>query len=108
MFHIRASDRWNMAQWFLTNEAAPRANKLLDIFAGPKNAEGSRSGGMVTRQQDNLKTDGAAVPAETDFHTTLLWVQSSIGVGVAVAVVYLTSRSLGPALPNMGVATGGV
>ncbi len=34
MFEIRASDRWNMAQWFLTNEAAPRANKLLDIFAG--------------------------------------------------------------------------
>jgi methyl-accepting chemotaxis protein len=30
MFDIRASDRWNMAQWFLTNEAAPRANKLLD------------------------------------------------------------------------------
>ncbi len=36
MFDIRASDRWNMAQWFLTNEAAPRANKLLDIFAGTK------------------------------------------------------------------------
>ena len=41
-----------MAQWFLTNEAAPRANKLLDIFAGAKNTVGSRSGGMVSRQQD--------------------------------------------------------
>ena len=40
MFEIRASDRWNMAQWFLTNEAAPRANKLLDIFAGAKDAAG--------------------------------------------------------------------
>jgi len=40
MFEIRASDRWNMAQWFLDNEAAPRANKLLDIFAGAKNAAG--------------------------------------------------------------------
>ena len=39
MFEIRASDRWNMAQWFLTNEAAPRANKLLDIFAGAKDAD---------------------------------------------------------------------
>ena len=39
MFDIRASDRWNMAQWFLTNEAAPRANKLLDIFAGTRNDE---------------------------------------------------------------------
>ena len=60
MFEIRASDRWNMAQWVLTNEAAPRANKLLDIFAGAKDATGSRSGGMVSRQQDNLKRDGDA------------------------------------------------
>ena len=52
MFEIRASDRWNMAQWFLTNEAAPRANKLLDIFAGATAAGGSRSGGMVSRQQE--------------------------------------------------------
>ena len=74
MFEIRASDRWNMAQWFLTNEAAPRANKLLDIFAGAKNAAGSRSGGMVARQQDGLKADGATVLAETNFLMTLLWV----------------------------------
>jgi methyl-accepting chemotaxis protein len=50
-----------MAQWFLTNEAASRAHKLLDIFAGAKSAGGSRSGGMVARQQDNLKTGGTAV-----------------------------------------------
>ena len=56
MFEIRASDRWNMAQWFLSNEAAPRANKLLDIFAGSKDAAGSRSGGMVSRQQDKPET----------------------------------------------------
>ena len=60
MFEIRASDRWNMAQWFLTNEAAPRANKLLDIFAGAKDSAGSRSGGMVSRQQEQLKRDGDA------------------------------------------------
>ncbi len=54
MFEIRASDRWNMAQWFLTNEAAPRANKLLDIFAGAKDGEGMRAGGMVARQQESL------------------------------------------------------
>src|SRR3954452_20407793 len=74
MFEIRASDRWNMAQWFLTNEAAPRANKLLDIFSGVKNAEGSRGGGMVARQQDMLTKDGMAVLSETDFLVTLLWV----------------------------------
>src|SRR5437588_1936011 len=70
MFEIRASDRWNMAQWFLTNEAAPRANKLLDIFAGAKDAEGSRSGGMVSRQQESLRADGAMVLAETSYLPT--------------------------------------
>src|SRR6202011_3205638 len=74
MFEIRASDRWNMAQWFLTNEATPRANKLLDIFAGAKDTTGLRSGGMVTRQQDDLKADSAVTLAETNFLMTLLWV----------------------------------
>ena len=47
MFDIRPSNRWNMAQWFLTNEAAPGANKLLDIFAGTRNDSGSRSAGWL-------------------------------------------------------------
>ncbi len=106
MFEIRASDRWNMAQWFLTNEAAPRANKLLDIFAGAKNSEGLRSGGMVSRQQDNLKADGAAVLAETNFLTTLLWVLMGVGIGVAVTVVYLTNRSIVPPIIEMVGAMG--
>jgi len=106
MFEIRASDRWNMAQWFLTNEAAPRANKLLDIFAGPKNATGSRSGGMVSRQQDNLKSDGAAVLAETNFLMTLLWVLMGVGIGVAATVVYLTNRSIVPPILKMVGAMG--
>src|SRR3954452_9501411 len=106
MFEIRASDRWNMAQWFLTNEAAPRANKLLDIFAGTKDTAGSRSGGMVARQQANLKRDGADVLAETGFLVTLLWVLLGFGCGVAVAVVYLTSRSIVPPILKMVEAMG--
>jgi methyl-accepting chemotaxis protein len=106
MFEIRASDRWNMAQWFLTNEASPRANGLLDIFVGTKNAAGSRSGGMVGRQQDNLKRDGAAVLAETGFLITLLWVLLGVGIGVAVTVVYLTSRSIVPPILKMVAAMG--
>jgi methyl-accepting chemotaxis protein len=106
MFEIRASDRWNMAQWFLTNEAAPRANKLLDIFAGAKNAEGSRSGGMVSRQQDSLRADGAMVLAETSFLTSLLWVLMGVGIGVAATVVYLTNRSIVPPILSMVGAMG--
>src|SRR5438477_4832629 len=106
MFEIRASDRWNMAQWFLTNEAAPRANKLLDIFAGTKNSVGSRMGGMVSRQQDNLRADGAAVLAETNFLTTLLWVLLGAGIGVAATVVYMSNGSSVPPILKLVGAMG--
>jgi methyl-accepting chemotaxis protein len=106
MFEIRASDRWNMAQWFLTNEAAPRANKLLDIFAGAKDSAGARSGGMVSRQQDSLKTDGTMVLAETSFLMTLLWVLMGVGIGVAATVVYVTNRSIVPPILEMVAAMG--
>jgi methyl-accepting chemotaxis protein len=106
MFEIRGTDRWNMAQWFLTNEAAPRANKLLDIFAGARNAEGSRSGGMVARQQQMLEDDGSRVLAETGFLMTLLWVLLGVGIGVAATIVYLTNRSIVPPLMNIVAAMG--
>jgi len=106
MFEIRASDRWNMAQWFLTNEAAPRANKLLDIFSGNKNAEGVRAGGMVARQQDMLTTDSREVLSETEFLVTLLWVLLGIAVGVAGTVAYLTNRSIVPPILKMVAAMG--
>jgi methyl-accepting chemotaxis protein len=106
MFEIRASDRWNMAQWFLTNEAAPRANKLLDIFVAARNAEGLRSGGMVSRQQDMLREDSATVLAETSFLSTLLWILLGAGLGIAATVIYLTSRSIVPPIVGMVGAMG--
>ncbi|MGJ4946999.1 methyl-accepting chemotaxis protein [Bradyrhizobium sp. HKCCYLS20291] len=106
MFDIRASDRWNMAQWFLTNEAAPRANKLLDIFAGAKSADGTRSGGMVARQQTMLTNDGNAVLAETGFLVILLWTLLGVAIGVAGAVVYFTNRSIVPPILKMVGAMG--
>jgi methyl-accepting chemotaxis protein len=101
MFEIRASDRWNMAQWFLTNEAAPRANKLLDIFAGAKGSEGMRDGGMAARQQSDLRADAALVLGETSFLTTLLWILMGAGIGIAATVVYMTNRSIVPPLLTM-------
>jgi len=106
MFDIRASDRWNMAQWFLANEAAPRAGKLLDIFAGARGTDGARAGGMVARQQSNLKQDGAAALGETSFLTTLLWVLLGLGIGIAVTVVYFINRSIVPPIHGMVAAMG--
>jgi methyl-accepting chemotaxis protein len=101
MFEIRASDRWNMAQWYLTNEAAPRANKLLDMFIGPATAGGARNGGMVVRQQQNLTRDGAATLDSAQTLMTLLWVLLGIGIGVAATVVYFTNRSIVPPILGM-------
>jgi len=61
---------------------------------------------MVSRQQDSLKQDGAAVLAETNFLTTLLWVLMGVGIGVAVTVVYLTNRSIVPPILKMVGAMG--
>ena len=101
MFEIRASDRWDMAQWFLSNEAAPRANKLLDIFAGAAAAGGTRSGGMVARQQEMLTRDGTAALGDITTLMTLLWMLLGVGIGVAVTVVYLTTRSIVPPILGM-------
>ncbi len=61
---------------------------------------------MVARQQDNLKKDGAAVLAETNFLMTLLWVLMGVGIGVAATVVYLTNRSIVPPILKMVAAMG--
>ncbi len=106
MFEIRATDRWNMAQWFLSNEAAPRANKLMDIFAGAKATDGTRDGGMVARQQAMLRDDGTKVLAQTDFLTILLWVLLGVGMGIAGTVVYLTNRAIVPPILGMVGAMG--
>jgi methyl-accepting chemotaxis protein len=67
---------------------------------------GSRSGGMVSRQQQNLKQDGAETLAETGFLMTLLWVLLGVGIGIAATVVYLTNRSIVPPILNMVGAMG--
>lgn len=106
MFAIRASDRWNMAQWLLTREAVPNANHILDIFLGEKDGGGRRAGGMVTRQGDDLVKDGQTVLAETNALTTLLWVLTSIGIGAAAIAAYLTTRSIIPPMRAMTAAMG--
>jgi methyl-accepting chemotaxis protein len=106
MFDIRASDRWNMAQWLLLSEAVPRANKLLDIFEGAKNGSGSRSGGMVSRQQESLKADGTETLAELGFLTKLLYVLLGAGIGVSAVIIYLTNRSIVPPIRSMVAAMG--
>jgi methyl-accepting chemotaxis protein len=101
MFEIRASAGWNVAQQLLTTEAAPRAGQLLDIFAGEKAADGSRAGGMMDRQAALLEEEGGTVGANSSFLITMLWVTLGLGLGIAVTVVYLTTRAIVPPIAAM-------
>jgi len=57
MFDIRGSKKWNMANYLLVTEAAPRAAKLFNSLLGKKDAKGVRQGGMVANQTKLLNND---------------------------------------------------
>ncbi|MBL4692365.1 MAG: HAMP domain-containing protein, partial [Magnetovibrio sp.] len=57
MFAIRGSDKWNMANYTLVQEAAPRAGQLLNMLLGTTNGIGVRQGGMQQNQQALLNND---------------------------------------------------
>ncbi len=94
MFEIRGSKKWNMANYTLVTEAAPRAGKLLNALLGAKNAEGVREGGMQRNQQRLLTNDS---DANSEAVSTLLsteWTLLAIGLGIAGLVAYLITRSI--------------
>ncbi len=101
MFEIRASDRWHVGLHLLRTEAVPNANKILDVFDGAADANGARSGGLKDDQKRLLKGDADLVASESGLLEMLLWVLLGVGLGVAGAVVYFTTRSIVPPLRSM-------
>ena len=94
MFEIRGSKKWNMANYTLITAAAPRAGKLLTTLAGPKAADGSRSGGMVDNQRALLGNDAEEVRGDITALNILEWILLAIGLAVAGAIAFLTARSI--------------
>ena len=94
MFAIRGSNKWNMANYTLVTEAAPRAGKLLTILSGPAASDGIRSGGMVDNQKLLLTHDGDEAAKEASFLITLLWVLLGIGTAFAAIVSIVSARSI--------------
>jgi len=94
MFAIRGSKKWNMANYLLVTEAAPRAGKLMTTLAGPASADGSRSGGMVDNQKLLMTNDGDAVAGDAEALMTLQWILLIAGLGLAAVIVFFTSRSI--------------
>jgi methyl-accepting chemotaxis protein len=101
MFTIRGSNKWNMANYLLVTEAAPRAGKLMEILSGKKQADGSRTGGMVVNQKRLLNKDAAAAAAlvaETEYVEVILLV---VGLILAGLISFFTARSIVNPVSNL-------
>nr|WP_244422203.1 methyl-accepting chemotaxis protein [Bradyrhizobium sp. ORS 285] len=98
IFAIRQSPQWNVAVFLLATEAAPRANKLLELLDGKSRADGTLGGGLKTNQQDVLVKDSADVAATIEgllfAEWTLLAVGLALGVGIAIAVARSITRPI--------------
>jgi len=101
MFEIRGSNRWNMANYTLVTEAAPRAGKILDILEGAKNTQNIRSGGMVDNQKDLLNGDALQVSEQIETLITLNWALLVGGIGIAIVTIYLTNRAISVPIGSM-------
>ncbi|MFV2092952.1 MAG: methyl-accepting chemotaxis protein [Hyphomicrobiales bacterium] len=101
MFAIRGSDKWNMANYTLITEAAPRAGKILTALLGPKLEDGTRAGGMRDNQLKLLNNDSDMVAAEVSQLTVALWILLGIGVVAGASIAFFTSRSIATPLVKM-------
>jgi methyl-accepting chemotaxis protein len=93
MFAVREAAQWNMPVHVLVTEAAPRALKILDLLDGPKQVDGTRSGGIKTNQQLMLAQESHDVTKEISFLSLLEWILLVAGLAAAGVIVWLTARS---------------
>ncbi|MCW8915070.1 MAG: methyl-accepting chemotaxis protein [Magnetovibrio sp.] len=106
MFEIRGSKKWNMANYTLVTEAAPRAGKLLNMLLGNKNAEGVREGGMQQNQQTLLTNDVAKNDSAVSTLLNTEWILLAAGLLAAGVVSFLIIRSIVGPVNGMTVAMG--
>ncbi|MBT6427404.1 MAG: HAMP domain-containing protein, partial [Rhodospirillaceae bacterium] len=106
MFAIRASKKWNMANYLLITQAAPRAGKLLTSLLGPKAEDGSRTGGMVDNQKRLLTVDAAENASQIKGLLIMQWIIMISGVLLAAAIAFFTIRSITRPVNDMTGAMG--
>ncbi|HVO15857.1 MAG TPA: MCP four helix bundle domain-containing protein, partial [Alphaproteobacteria bacterium] len=106
MLEIRASDKWNMAIYLLSTEAAPRAGKIMSLLLGEADAQGKRSGGLVNSQRTLLAQDAKESSDSIEQLLMICWVLLGTGMALAIGIALLTARSIVPPIRSMtGVMT---
>ncbi|MEZ0153804.1 MAG: HAMP domain-containing protein [Candidatus Reddybacter sp.] len=93
MFKVRASEKWNMANYLLVKEAAPRANTLLSTLLSTLIGTDGKSG-MVANQRKLLATDVEQSLSRSNSLITLLWLLLFLSLGLSVVIVLLTAGSI--------------
>ncbi|PHS79572.1 MAG: methyl-accepting chemotaxis protein [Rhodospirillaceae bacterium] len=101
MFAIRGSDKWNMANYLLVSEAAPRAGKLLSMLLGTKDANGIRQGGMQNNQKRLLDNDLIYVNTSVDSLLLIEKILLVVGVLMSAGVALLIGRSIAKPISAM-------
>lgn len=94
MFTIRGSNKWNMANYTLVTEAAPRAAALLTILLGEKGDDGIRVGGMTANQKGLLITDAGLLNNDIDTLTIMQWSLLAVGLILGTVISLFTARSI--------------
>ncbi|MGJ4999586.1 HAMP domain-containing methyl-accepting chemotaxis protein [Bradyrhizobium sp. HKCCYLS3077] len=94
IFALRQSPQWNAAVFLLATEAAPRANKLLEMLDGKRRADGTFGGGLKTNQQEVLVKDSAAVAGLIDQLLFTEWMLLAVGLALALSTAILVARSI--------------
>ncbi len=106
MFDIRSSKKWNMANYTLLTEAAPRAQKLLTILGGTVDKDGNRSGGMVANQKQLLQKDVDTGASKTTQLFAVQWGLLFIGIALSAVISFFTSRAISVPIVSMTGAMG--
>lgn len=106
MFEIRGSNRWNEAQYLLVAEAAPRANRLLDILAGEISTNGERNGGLSGLQTQLRQLDETTLAEQSTLLLTMLWAMLAAGLAISGVAVMLTARSIVPPVRSLTTCMG--
>jgi len=101
MFAIRGSDKWNMANYLLVSEAAPRAGKLLGMLLGAKDANGIRQGGMQSNQKRLLDNDLVYVNTSVDSLLLIEKILLVVGVLLSGVIALLIGRSIAKPISAM-------
>jgi len=101
IFTIRRSEKWNVANYILLTEAAPKAQKLLDILMGEQGVGNIRAGGMVENQQNLLGKDASSSDKTIQSLGLLLWLLLGASLIVGIFVVTILVRAIAHPISNM-------